>query len=113
MKRIKRLFVLMLILSVAAFSRTYSTNFPKSENPISEANNWINGELGGASLWGDVRTTPGLAFGVNEPTRFGDPTAILIGKWGPDQTVEGIVHLGAVPRRCCHEVELRLRTTIT
>ena len=112
MKRIKP-FVFMLFLSVGAFAGTYSSKFPKSENPISEANNWINGAVGGASLWGSVRTMPGLAFGVNEPTRFGDPTAILTGVWGPDQTVEGIVHVGAVPPKCCHEVELRLRTTIT
>ena len=110
---IKRLSVLILFLSGGVFARTFSSNFPKNENPISEANNWINGAAGGASLWGNVRTTPGLAFGVNEPTQFGDPTAILTGKWGPDQTVEGIVHVGAAPRKCCHEVELRLRTTIT
>ena len=113
MKRIKHLFVLMMFLSAAAFARTYSSKFPKSENPISEANNWINGAVGGANLWGNVRSTPGLAFGVNEPTQFGDPTAILNGEWGPDQSVEGIVHVGAAPRKCCHEIELRLRTTIT
>ena len=115
MKRIKHLSILILFVSASAFAfaRTYGSGFPKSENPISEANNWINGSVGGASLWGNVRTMPGLAFGVNEPTRFGDPTAILTGTWGRDQTVEGIVHVGAVPRKCCHEVELRLRTTIT
>ena len=102
----------MLLLSSAAFARTYCSEFPKSENPISEAKAWINGGAGGSTIWGNVRTTPGLAFGVNEPTLYGDPTAILTGVWGPNQSVEGIVHVGSVPRKCCHEVELRLRSTI-
>lgn len=114
MVSMKHLIVLMLFLTGAGFGRTYTTAFPATENPISESTNWINGGVtGGSSLWGNVRTTPGLAFGVSEPTQFGDPTAILTGKWGANQTVEGVVHVRSVPTNCCHEVELRLRTTIT
>lgn len=108
----KHLVVFMLLLGPGAFPRTYSSEFPRKENPISEASNWINGGVGGATLWGNVRTASGLAFGVSEPTRFGDATAILSGTWGPDQTVEAIVQVVSLPKKCCHEVELRLRSTI-
>src|SRR5215468_10379687 len=75
MARMKPLIVLFL-LSGTCFGHTYTTTFPGSENPISERGNWINGGIGGgSSLWGNVRMAPGLAFGVSEPTRFGDPTA--------------------------------------
>ncbi len=103
---------------------SWSTTFPASENPISENGNWVGGSAGGRSfwtghlihggrLWGNVQTAPGFAFGVDEPTEFGDPTAILTGTWAPAQTLRAKVRVVRTPRgRCCHEVELRLRTTI-
>jgi len=109
-----------------AVRHVYQTSFPASENPISEGGNWEGGSAAGNSiwlrqafweglpLWGDVHTSPGLAYGVNEPTAFGDPTAIVKGVWGPEQTVRAIVRVNKTPTgRCCHEVELRLRTTIS
>jgi len=105
---------------------SYSTRFPKSENPISEGGRWINGSAGGANilkgghirkrgrLWGDVQTLPGIAIGVDEPTTFGDPTAIVSGDWGPTQTATATVRIKKTPRdSCCREVELRLRTSIS
>ena len=107
----------------------YSTTFPLTENPISESGNWVGGSSAGATLaslwakgriwrggrlWGNVQTVSGLAYGVSEPTEFGDPTAILTGTWGPSQTVTGTVKINKTQTgRCCHEVELRLRTTIS
>ena len=103
----------------------YSTTFSQTENPISEGGRWVGGDRGGTSfweghfwtgdrLWGDVQTSHGIAYGVDEPTKFGDPTAILAGTWGPTQTVTAKVRVNKVPtRNCCHEVELRLRTTIS
>jgi len=105
-------------------SHSYSTAFPEAENPISESGNWISGSGGGRSssaahskyggrLWGDVQTTAGFAFGVDEPTEFGDPSAILTGSWGPTQTATAKVRVIKAPvGDCCHEVELRLRSTI-
>jgi hypothetical protein len=109
--------------------RPYSTAFPLTENPINENGNWLGGSSAGAtfasrwakgrvwrggSLWGDVQTADGLAYGVSEPTEFGDPTAILTGTWSPAQTVTATVRVRKTPTgRCCHEVELRLRTTIS
>jgi hypothetical protein len=107
----------------------YSTTFPLTENPISERGSWVGGNSAGATfaslwargkvwrgghLWGNVQTASGLAYGVSEPTEFGDPTAILAGKWEPVQTATATVKINKTPAgRCCHEVELRLRTTIS
>jgi len=93
---------------------TYKTTFPIAENPLSEGGNWIEGHAAGASLWGNVQTTSGFAYGVDEPTKYGDPTAILAGAWGAEQTVTATVKIYKTPTHgCCHEVELRLRTTIS
>lgn len=92
----------------------YSTTFPRTENPLNENGTWIAGHTAGVHLWGNVQSVPGLAFGVDEPTKFGDPTAILTGAWGPAQTASATVRILQTPTgKCCHEVELRLRTTIS
>jgi len=103
---------------------SYSTTFPLTENQISENGNWMGGSIAGARiwaggriwtggrLWGNVQTASGLAYGVDEPTAFGDPTAILAGTWGPTQTATATVKINKTPTtKCCHEVELRQRTT--
>lgn len=92
---------------------SYSTNFPLTENPISENGNWASGQSAGNNLWGDVQTNGTMAYGVSEPTPYGDPTAILKGSWGRDQTVQATVKINATPTgTCCHEAEVRLRTAI-
>lgn len=96
-------------------ARIYATKFPIAESRLSEGGVWINGGAAGATLWGDIRTTPGLAFGVSEPTKYGDPTALLTGAWGPDQSAEATVRITDYARfknASCHEVEVRLRSTI-
>ena len=103
-----------LIASAQNLHGTYTTTFPLTQNPISEGGNWIGGSTAGGNLWGNVQTTPGKAFGVNEPTTYGDPTAILTGSWGPNQTVQGTMYsTGNINGTCCHEIELRLRMTIS
>lgn len=112
----KRLVIILVLFSALAYGRTYTTSFPLTENPILEAANggkWIRGQDAGGNLWGNVRTTPGLAFGVSMPTTYGDPTSIVGGPWGPDQTVQATIQIGSQPSTCCFEMELRLRTTIT
>ena len=108
----------LVILSAFVWARTYTTTFPLTENPISEGGNWVGGQSAGGNLWGNVQTTGGgpngLAFGVSEPTQFGDPTAILTGSWGPSQDVSTTVKINTQPTgTCCHEAELRLRMTIS
>jgi hypothetical protein len=107
-----RLLTAFFLLTVPLFARTYNTTFSATENPICEGSpcNWtVPGSV--ASQWGNVQTTPGLAFGVSEPTQFGDPTAILTGTWGPDQTLQGTIKVKTIPAQ--GEVELRLRMTIS
>jgi hypothetical protein len=114
------------VATVSTSSQTYSSKFPLTENPISEGRQWQVGSGAGVSLllgenllhqgrlWGDVQTISGFAYGVDEPTTFGDPTAILTGTWGPTQTVSATVKINKTPTQgCCHEVELRLRTSIS
>jgi hypothetical protein len=95
-----------------AGSRSYASTFPATEPRISEKGAWIDGKTEGID-WADVATLPGLAYGVNLPTQYADPTAVLGGEWGSNQQAEGKVRVETPMSTCCHEVELRLRTTIT
>ena len=105
---------LIVLAAICQAANSYHTTFPNTENPISQGGLWAGGQSAGGNLWGNVQTSPGLAFGVTEPTQFGDPTAILTGAWGANQTVQGVVvSTGSITGTCCHEIELRLRTTIS
>jgi hypothetical protein len=57
-------------------------------------------------------TLPGLAVGVDLPSQYADPTAVLGGEWFSDQQAEGRIRMKGSYSGCCREVELRLRTTI-
>ena len=98
----------------------YTTNFSRSENPISEGGIWLNGHADGLD-WTDVRTTPGFAFGTEigghrpDPQKYDDSTALLKGTWGPNQTVQATVR-SVNPNqdgKVLEEVELRLRSSIS
>jgi hypothetical protein len=93
-----------------AIAATYTTNFPQTENPMSEGGHWING-----IDWEDVATTPGKAFGtqtVNSPN-YSDSTALLTGSWGPTQTVQAVVFVSTPNTTKFQEVELRLRSSLS
>jgi hypothetical protein len=103
-------------LPLAAQNHYYTTQFPATENPICEAGSsgcvWVNGAKTGID-WGNIQTTPKLAFGVSLPSQYGDPTAVLQqGTWTADQTAQATIYVGTTPPNCCHEAELRLRSTI-
>jgi len=125
--------ILMLLFAAAwAFAQapSYTTNFPATENPISQGGKWLNGKKNGI-VFNDMQTTPGLAFGTavspsgcpQTPTDCTDNTAVLTGSWSADQMAQGTVHTvnqttgdGCTTFECgtiYEEVELRLRTTIT
>lgn len=91
--------------------RTYTTNFPLTENPISEGGNWTNGGQSPALSWTNIQTTPGLAFGTMPPATGNDDdsTALLTGSWGPNQTVTATVK-AAGNYAAGMEVEIRLRS---
>jgi hypothetical protein len=101
----------MLSVSLGT-QRAYATSFPLAENPISEARNWINGREVGLD-WENVQTTTNLAYGTRLSSKYADPTAVLPGVWSSDQQAQAIVQIDSDLPACCHEVELRLRTTIT
>jgi hypothetical protein len=106
--------ILIMFLSGAeSVARTYTTNFPRTENPISEGGNWINGKLVGLD-WNNVSTTPGLAIG-HQPgnVHYTDGTALLKGSWGSNQTVQANVYVGATYSEDFPEVELRLRSSLS
>jgi hypothetical protein len=115
---------LVLLSQSGLGQNNYSTTFNYTEKPISNGGVWVNGHAAGKAkckfgivyCWGDMQTNGAMAYGVDEPTKFGDPTAMLNGTWSKDQTVQGTVHVAsAQPTRrnkCCREIELRLRVTI-
>lgn len=98
----------------AGQNQSYSTNFPATENPISDSGKWINGGTTGLN-WANVQTIPGLAFGTNVSPAppFDDSTAVLAGKWGSNQRAQATVYTVNQTHALAEEVELRLRTTIT
>jgi hypothetical protein len=104
----------VFLTGTQALARTYVTNFPLTEDPISEGGNWVNGGTTGLD-WVDVSTESGYAHGNYSPSfpRYKDPTAILTGTWGPNQTVQGTVVCNNPNDRYYQEVELRLRSAIS
>lgn len=98
--------------------RSYTTNFPGAEDPLSEGGQWANGQKDGLD-WANVRATPGLAFGTEyggtrpAPQKYDDSTALLTGAWGPDQTAQATVHAVNQNDKIYEEVELRLRSALS
>lgn len=105
---------LALLSATEAMARTYTTNFPLTENPISEGGNWINGKTTGLD-WTDISTTPGLAIGLESGTRgYDDATALLTGTWGSNQTVTATVSTtNQLSSPVYEEVEIRLRSSLS
>jgi hypothetical protein len=96
-----------------AVARNYTTNFPLTENPISEGGNWINGAVVGLD-WANVSTTPGLAIGRQTGlVNYADAVALLSGSWGPDQTVTATVYSVNQNDSIFEEVEIRLRSSLS
>ncbi len=94
-------------------SKTYTTNFPLTEDPISEDGNWMNGQAIGLD-WTNVRTTPGLAFGSDQgAASYDDSISVLTGSWRPDQTAQATVHSIHQNDNLYQELELLLRFSIS
>jgi hypothetical protein len=88
---------------------SYSTKFPKTEDPISEDGRWIGGKTVGLD-WGNVSTKPGYATGIAGPKRFADSVALLTGDWPANQSVELVVDKRKV--KLYPEVSMRLRSSL-
>src|ERR671931_489099 len=92
--------------------RSYTTDFPLDENPVSEGGMWLNGKKDAIDFT-DCITSNGIIHGA--PSRmnvlekraeqgnvddgegpagdYDDPTAILTGEWGPNQQARGVAHI--------------------
>jgi hypothetical protein len=105
----------LVFFSASAPAMTYTTNFPNTENPISEGANWKNGALDGVD-WTNCRTKQGLVFGTENGTngnQYDDSTCILTGTWGPLQIVQATVFSQNQNDAYFQEVELRLHSTMS
>lgn len=112
--------------------RSYSTDFPLDEDPISEGGMWVNGKADGID-WTDVVTKGGVVYGA--PSRmdvaekraeqgnleeddadpvgdYDDPTAVLSGEWGKNQHGKATVYSKNPTAEFFQEVQIRLRTVI-
>jgi len=109
--------ILPIALAATGEHRSYTTNFPLSENPLSEGGTWTNGQKDGLN-WANVQTTSGFAFGTESggtrpaPQKYDDSTALLTGAWGPDQTAQATVRAVNQNDKIYEEVELRLRSAL-
>ncbi len=95
-----------------AHAASYSTTFNLNENPISEGGKWVNGRATGLD-WKNVITSGGNAYGEPSGAGYDDPTAILTGTWGPDQTAQATVFCKSPTSAYAQEVELRLRSAVS
>lgn len=94
-------------------SNSYSTNFPLTENPISENTNWVCGGTVGLD-WGNPVSTPGKCWGVGSALPYGDAHAYLQNmSWDDDQSAEGTVFVSAMQAGCAPEIELHLRSQVS
>jgi hypothetical protein len=102
-----------------ASGSTYSTNFPLTENPISEGGVWVRGGTEGLD-WTNPLTTGGHAVASTSPTptRYSDDIAIIKSSavaFNANQYAQGTVYLapGYTGNGGGHEVELLLRFSIS
>jgi len=99
---------------------SFQTNFPATENPISQGGQWVNGLADGLD-WGNVQTigngTSGAAYGttISAGPPYNDSIAMIRGTWGLDQTVTGtVVGCAAGPNiGVFKEISIFLRFNIT
>jgi len=92
--------------------RSYSTRFLHDEDPISEGGKWINGGKDGID-WYNVITKNGVAYGARTQGEYTDPTVLLTGIWGKNQTVKATVFSRNQTEKYFQEVEIRLRSTLS
>lgn len=95
-------------------SLPFSTNFPATENPISQSGIWTNGAADGLD-WHNIQTGGGLAYATAQPTpgHFDDNVACLSGiTFNANHYAQATIHL-AGGYSSGHEVELYVRMNIS
>ncbi len=103
----------LLLLGVAAFAQTsYTTNFPATENPVSQGGDWVNGKTNGAA-WNNVQTLAGVAMGTQPGTGiYDDSIAALTGTWAEAQSASITVAVPSSLGAQYDEVEVHIHVTI-
>jgi len=112
--------------------RSYKTDFPIDEDPISENGMWLNGKKDAVDF-SDCVVSNGFVHGG--PSRmnnlekraeqgnledsdeapvgdYDDPTAILTGEWGPNQHGRATARVTKPTEEWFQEVQIRLRSSI-
>ena len=93
----------------AGSASSYSTNFDATESPISQGGAWHRANN---TIWTDVDTANGIAFGTNGARDTYDDSYALLSGFGPDQTATAVIARSpALNTSIDHEVELLLRFT--
>jgi hypothetical protein len=88
-----------------ATGRRHSTDFSRTENPISEGGAWFNN----GQLWTKVRTANGLALGTNGARNTYDDSYAYLSGFGSNQQGEAVVYVSPNLVGDPHEIELLLR----
>jgi hypothetical protein len=96
-----------ILLPVAGFCLTYTTNFDLTENPISEGGKWVHHD----SLLTKVKTMNGIACGTQTGHGGYDDSNAGLPGFGNDYVIEGTVYKKSGLSGAFREVELLLRWT--
>jgi hypothetical protein len=99
-----RLMLAVLFMGATAFSKTYSTHFDGTENPLSEGGAWSHAGLD----WRQARKVEGVAYGTQTGSGGYDDSYAHLSGFGPDQSAWGVIE--RTPGSSgFHEVEIHLR----
>jgi hypothetical protein len=96
-------------------ARTYTTDFPGAEDPISEGGYWMNGRVAGLD-WSNCATAGGMIQGRQnngQGPNYNDSVAILTGTWGSNQTVTATLYRGTVNEDDWPEAELHVHMSLS
>ena len=105
--------LLALVCSIGAAQTSYSTNFPASENPVSQGGDWVNGKTNGTA-WNNVQTLAGVAMGTQPGTGiYDDSIAALTGTWAEAQSASVTVAVPSTLGAQYDEVEAHIHVTIS
>ena len=93
-------------------TQSYSTNFPATENPLSQNGEWINAGTKGLD-WNNCRSTPGFAFGTQPGTKVGDDSiCVQSGTWNTNQSAQVTVKINSTSNASEELEEVWVRSTI-
>jgi chitodextrinase len=94
---------------------SYTTNFPLTENPISEGGAWAQGGKKTGLDWSNVRTNGSIAYGTQTGSGGYDDSIALLSGFSPNYRVTAVVHFAGSrsSSTSSHEVELILRGNYT